>query len=510
MLILLSLPGPPPALAQASSETDPQAPTTSDEKSAQDAVETERWAKMSTNDLQQEAFKFYSAEKFSTALGVYAVILSRDSSDVLTLYNTACMQAKLGHPQKAARLLVNAVSYGFIDFERMINDPDLDSVRGEVEYQALIELRTTVRDAAGTRLEDLARQLLGTKAIIERDDDLRIIYGANLARETFDRMRGKIQAQLKWQSTHLFDGIPNSYVLVLIPTPEKAQALIGNTRVAGLYSHGSKRLVTRDLGPSLQHELTHALHHAHKDRLGQNHPMWIQEGLAAVFEMYEIDPSTDELTVRSNTRINIVLNLQKVNGLSKWSKFFTLSDRKFVGTRPRARYAEARTIFQFLSEYGLLIKWYQTYTENFAEDSTGQLAFLKVFNVEKIVEVERKYRSWLTTKERALEGVPDGRPALGLWVADQGANDGVEIVGLHPGGAARRSGIVKGEVVLAVNGVPVYSVEELLFEILRYSTGTEITLRLRRGTRYHDVKIRIRPVKKPRRTEIVQAPGALV
>ncbi len=467
-------------------------------------------AKMSNGELQRYALKLYGEEKFAEALVVYAEILTRTPTNVFAFYNSACVQARLGHPSKAAKLLFNAVACGFIDFERMIHDADLDSVRDEVEYVAIIESRTELRDAAGRRLEDLARQLLGSKAIIERDDAVRMIYGADLAAETFDPMKVDLEAQLKWQAEKLFGGTPNSFVLVLIPTPETAQALIGSTRVGGFYDHDSKRLVTRDLGPSLQHELTHALHHAQEDRLGQKHPIWIQEGLASLFEMYAIDETTGELTVRPNTRLNIVLNLQKISGLSKWSKFFTLSDKKFVGSRPRARYAEAHAIFQFLSEQGVLIKWYETYVAHFAEDATGRLAFMKVFEVEKLSEVERKFRNWIVTKARVPVGVLDSQASLGLWVADQGANDGVEIVGLHPGGTARRSGIVKREVVLAVNGEAVYTVEELIQEVLKYQTGDELTLRLRRGRRYHEMKIKIRPVTQPGRTEILQAPGALV
>jgi len=97
-----------------------------------------------------------------------------------------------------------------------------------------------------------------------------------------------------------------------------------------------------------------------------------------------------------------------------------------------------------------------------------------------------------------------------LWVVDQSANDGVEIVGLHPGGAARGSGIVPREVITAVNGKPIYAAEELVLRLMQFKTGDEVTLRLRRGTRYHDVTIKIRPVVPPRRTEIIQAPGALV
>lgn len=467
--------------------------------------------------LHREAMSSYGEGKYSEALATYSKILLNDPGDVVALYNSACVQAKLDHPRKAAKLLVVAASSGFIDFERMKNDADLDSIRGEPEYETILEMGDELRDAAGSRLEDLARKLLGAKAIVERDDRFRIIYGANLDRETFERMKADLEQQMTWQVEHLFGGPPNSFVLLLVPTPEKAHALIGTSRVGGFYDHDTKRLVTRDLGPSLEHELTHALHHAQMDRLGQVHPMWIQEGFASVFEMYEIgddddagDANAGSMTVLGNARLNIVINLREIGGLTKWDKFFSLSDKKFVSGRPRARYAEARTIFQFLGEKGLLEEWYRTYVANFAEDSTGRLAFLKVFHVEKLGEVEQKFRVWLGTKEKIPERVPADHGSLGLWVADQGANDGVRITGVHPSGAARQSGIVKGEVIISVDGKPVYSVEEVVFEMMRRESGNEVTLHLRRGLRYHDVTIALRAVGQPRSVEIVQAPGAPV
>lgn len=459
--------------------------------------------------LHREALEHYTAERYSEALQTYAQILENNELDIIALYNSACVQAKLGNPSKAAKLLVNAVSAGFIDFERMKNDPDLATVREEPEYVAIVEVQEEVQKAAADRLESYARRLLPADAIIERNDTLRLIYAAALDRETFDVMKERIEEQLTWQAEALFDGPPNSYVLLLIPTPELADRMIGTDRVSGFYDHDMKRLVTRDLGPSLQHELTHALHHAQMDRLGQRHPMWIQEGLASIFESYRVDPESRKITVLSNTRINIAINLREINGFTKWSKFFELGDRRFVRSRPRARYAEARAILQYLGEHDQLVDWYRTYISEFDLESTGSLA-IRLTRTGELDDIEDDFREWLASKPKMPEGVPEDHPAIGLWVADQGANDGVEIVGIHPGGSARRAPVSPREVIVAINGQPIFSAEELVRVVLEHSTGDEVTLRLRRGTRYHEVTIKLRPVQQPKEYEIYQAPGALV
>ncbi|NIM60902.1 MAG: hypothetical protein GTO30_04390, partial [Acidobacteria bacterium] len=51
----------------------------------------------------------------------------------------------------------------------------------------------------------------------------------------------------------------------------------------GIYEHERRRLIARDIGASLRHELTHAYHYADMDRLGQRHPLWVQEGIATLY-----------------------------------------------------------------------------------------------------------------------------------------------------------------------------------------------------------------------------------
>jgi C-terminal processing protease CtpA/Prc len=237
--------------------------------------------------------------------------------------------------------------------------------------------------------------------------------------------------------------------------------------------------------------------------------MWIQEGLASVFEMYELDASDDRFDVLDNNRINIAINLRGVNGLMKWKTLFTLSDNKFVNSRPRAHYAEARAVLQFLAEQGLLQAWYRAYTESYLEDSTGRLAFEKVLD-QDITDIERAFRAWLNEKSSMPLEIDDAWPALGLFVADQGANDGVEIVGIHPGGAARVESVLAHDVITAIDGRAVFSVEEVIVEMMRKTDGEEVSLHLRRGTRYLDVTIIIRPVTPPRDFEFFQKPGVSV
>jgi len=455
--------------------------------------------------LHEEAVTHYSAGETEEALSRWVEILKSRPRDTTALYNCACAVTKLGFTDEAFKLLDLAVQCGFVNFEHLRRDEDLEPLRSDPRYDQLIgSIEKRYADAA-QYMEQWSRETLGAGAIIERDEEFRLILASNLERETFDRMAASLRDQIRLQINMLFDGPPNSCVLVLIPTPEKADELIGSVFVGGYYDHDTRRLVLRDLGPSLRHEITHALHHGQMDRLNQSHPMWIQEGLASMFEMYDLDESGG-YRVLDNTRLNIVLNLRRAAALTRWRDFFKQEDDKFNRVRARGKYAEARAIFQFLAEQGRLEEWYRLYLKTFAEDRTGALAFERLYE-RTLEETEREYRMWLGAKEKIAEMVRWDQPSIGVWIADQAANDGVQILEVNPGGAAREAGMRGGEVITEINGRPMYSAEEVVADILKRSEGEEITLRLRRGRVYREVKVILRPIRQNRTTRDLVEPG---
>lgn len=455
--------------------------------------------------LHEAAVEHYAKGETERALSLWVKILESVPGDTVALYNSACAVTKLGYKDEAIKLLNLAVQFGFVNFEHMKSDPDLEPLRDDPRYAELIgSIEKRYADAADF-MEKWSREVLGSDAIIERDEASRLVLASNLDRETFDRMHGTLRRQMQLQMGTIFDGPPNSFVLVLVPTPEKADELIGSVRIGGFYDHDTRRLVLRDIGPSLRHEITHALHHAQMDRLNQSHPMWIQEGLASMFEMYDIDES-GRYRVLDNTRLNIVLNLKRGAALTKWRDFFAQEDGKFNRIRARARYAEARAIFQFLAEQDLFEKWYRLYLATYAEDRSGAMAFERLFDKD-LDQIERDFRLWLNTKEKVAEKVRWSQPSIGVWIADQAANDGVQILDVNPGGAAREAGIRRGDVITEIDGQPMYAVEEVVADILNRVDGEEITLRLRRGKLYRDVKVQLRPIRESRLTRDIIEPG---
>ena len=61
-----------------------------------------------------------------------------DPNDPSTLYNTACVYSKVGRKQEALESLEKAVAVGWAHKAWMENDADLDPLRAEPRFQALL------------------------------------------------------------------------------------------------------------------------------------------------------------------------------------------------------------------------------------------------------------------------------------------------------------------------------------------------------------------------------------
>jgi TolB-like protein/Flp pilus assembly protein TadD len=59
-------------------------------------------------------------------------------NDPLMLYNIACVYSRLGEPRRAIEALRQAIAAGYENFPWLRNDPDLDALRDEADYKALM------------------------------------------------------------------------------------------------------------------------------------------------------------------------------------------------------------------------------------------------------------------------------------------------------------------------------------------------------------------------------------
>ena len=98
---------------------------------------------------------------------------------------------------------------------------------------------------------------------------------------------------------------PDQYISVVVPSHRDYMKMVPIPGVEGYYNHEQRTLIANGLGFVTTHEFTHAMHYADLDPLGQDHPIWLVEGLATMFEAAEwkkLPDGTEPLVIHDNSR----------------------------------------------------------------------------------------------------------------------------------------------------------------------------------------------------------------
>jgi hypothetical protein len=419
--------------------------------------------------------------------------LEQSPNDKDMLYNAACAWSLLGEPDRAVAYLRRSVEAGFRDLQKIRTDADLDAIRDHLAYKAIVDRlgrQPTVRRGDP---QEQWRAIYGTDRYrYSRDDGRRIAYATALDPTSQQEMERMIDRQADQLRATLFVGdLPDYWLLIAVPTPADAARLFGDERTGGMYEHEKRRLIARDTGASLRHELVHALHYAHMMAINQKHPLWIQEGIAALYESYVLS-ADGSITFLPNERTNVVCGLARAGKLKHWDELFPMSAEEFMEEAPRL-YPQVRSIFEFLAERGMLVRWYEALQATVREDPTGSAAMVEAFG-KPLREVEREWRRWVMSKPPVDLEVEAGDAALGIETRPNGSNDGVLVTRVLPGSAASRSDLKTGDVIVAVDGQPTRTLAELAAVIASRSVGDRVSVRARRAREYFQVEVALRPL----------------
>jgi hypothetical protein len=330
--------------------------------------------------------------------------------EAIALYNTACAESRGGDSDHAAASLLRAVKAGFHDFSHMRRDPDLRALREHRVFRALVDAREAADGLLARRRLDEWRQVLDPgRYRFEIDDKRRLSFATSLdeaAHRDMRRMLDELSAQL---GRSLF-GSPSAEpapahgrVLIVVPTNRDAARLVPEPNAAGVYHHHRREVITTDPHRSLRHEFVHVLHHAHMDTLGQEHPAWVQEGLAALYEEYR-PVGADGVRFTANDRQPVTLALADGGRLIPWRDLMAMPPDALRAEAARA-YPELRSIFRFVAEQGRLEAWYDIYVAGYEDDPTGTAALEAAMGL-PLDQLERRWRQWLDrqTHLRANEG----------------------------------------------------------------------------------------------------------
>jgi len=322
--------------------------------------------------------------------------LSEHPTDGVMLYNASCVAAGLGLIEDAERLLLDAVRAGFMNFSIMSRDPDLDPIRRGKVLRAILDARNAADDVIASRRIRHARERFGgAELLLRRDFVRRLDYLTDLADHEFIDVEEPASRLVDYVTWLLFEDHPIHRVLIIIPNRERLEGLFASPYVRGEYRHAVRELLCDGAPRTLCHELVHALHHAFMDRVGQEHPIWIQEGLACLFESISISESGDPV-VYSNERHHIALALVRSGQSLPWRDLFAM-DRRAFDADSAETYALARSLFEFMHDVGLLSEWWAEYISNHDSDESGALAVESAFGA-PLADVEECWRQWLVAR----------------------------------------------------------------------------------------------------------------
>ncbi len=297
----------------------------------------------------------------------------RDVGDAVRLYNECCERTRQGALDDAARLLIGAIRAGFDDFSHLRRDDDLRPLRQHEVFRAILAARDAADPLLARRRVDAWRSTHDPAAYRYESDPQRLVsYASALGESDNAIMRGEVESLLDHLAASIFAS-PRHQILIVLPTPADAAAMLPDPHAHGHYSHRAGSLVAREPGRALRHELVHALHHAHMAALGQEHPAWIQEGLACLYEAWA--PGAAGTGVfPPNDRDDAVRVLAARGALIDWSTLIAMDGDDLSREAPRA-YPQLRSIFRFVADSpGGVSGWYAAYVSGFDSDPSGAAA----------------------------------------------------------------------------------------------------------------------------------------
>lgn len=470
-----------------------------------------------------------------------------DPDNFVVHYNLACARAILGDLDAANADLRRAVELGFANRHHLEVDPYLAPIRSTPGFRELTQNWTAVIEMQRRVRREQAQTLVRNAAEKRADEGLRIdVLSSHDAAET-DAAMQEIRKVAEWATATLFPERADAEPFVVLALPDTQDFLTwafwtygerarrAFAGIGGAYEHDQKRLVAQDLGPTLRHEFFHVLHWRDMDRLGQIHPIWIQEGLASLVE--DLDPGRirNETAAPANTapigvdprlipaaasgkenpdsanesvtntdhraadalvddayapvpswRSNIVKRLARSGPLPPLSEFTALDHQRFSTHRPLAAYASARTIFLYLHDRGALERWYRVYTTDpelgYNADPSGVAAMEHVLNMPADA-IEDAYREWVRNElPMVAETGSDLSGVLGVDI-EQGEGSGPTVTRV-PREARQRTGLRRLDIITAIDGRPVRDMKELIRVLSAYGIGETVRVQ------YTRVKIR--------------------
>ncbi len=453
--------------------------------------------------LEADAIAAFYAGDLDTAERLLREHAKADPDNPVPHYNLACVLASRHDLEPAMEALRRSIELGFADRKQIERDPHLANLREMPAFVALLSRWNDVLDARAEAKDASLRKTFGRSYLFDRDEPLRLLYATAFTPQSFEDARHEIALVAEWAGLAVFahaqlpaDATPDAWVAVVLPKPAHFRtwaartlgpaAVQGTSQIGGMYNHDAKELWAADLGGTLRHEFFHVLHWRSMNALGQRHPMWVQEGLAALVET--VDPQGDPTPCY---RTNLIRKQAKTASLVAIEQFAGPIGQRLHRDQPLRFYAQARAVFLYLLERGLLGEFYAHYTGHYRDDPTGLASLLAVTKTDA-AGFDADLRSWALGLPEVPLDLGPGDAALGVRIDPASTGEGLKITGFV---GRRPDGLRLGDIITHVGGRPTRDYYELVRVVSEHAPGDEIEVRYRRRTTHGTAELTLREVR---------------
>lgn len=462
--------------------------------------------------------RLLASDRATEALELIDAYLTAHPNDAQVLFDGARVASRLGDARSSAVYAIGALRAGWVDDKALDEHPDLTRLRAHEAWEQVRAVRHQLRDAtkhddqsqqssaplskvapndviARRSLQSWLDQFGGGRYRTEEHPPLNLLIASAIDPIGLHAALKSLELLSSTLTKDFFGELQPQTVLLVVATPTDADKFLSNPQHAGLYVHEARRLVTRNTGSTLRHEYTHLRHYGQMDRLGQRHPIWILEGLATLFEDWQIGPA-GQLIILPNLRSSDAYDRVKKRKVVPWVDFIAMNETPFMA-EPQWNYAQTRSMLMYFASEGKLISWYRLYTATWKDDPTGQRAMEQTFAA-PIGRIEAQWKAWVLANGRqdstidsgdGVNGVNGVNGVMGMRVSN--LPDGVRLDAVQVGGPAQRVGMRQGDVITEIGPQEIRCVGDYVLAMADRKSGENVKVRFRRGTLYSTVEVNL-------------------
>ncbi len=319
------------------------------------------------------------------------------------------------------------------------------------------------------------------------DEADKLVFATNIDRATLDDLKHNLEAQAHSQWAQIFEHKPDEFVTIVVPSPADYRKLVRMPGVGGFYNNEAKILIAQHLGQVMTHEFTHALHAADRAPLDQEHPIWLAEGLASLYESATFEGKNhDDLTPHDNFRLTFIQNAARGHSLLPLAHLLKMKQAEFI-SRANLAYGESSSLLLYLYERQLLKKFYDVYKAGFDQEPTGREALEQVTG-QSLDDLEKSWTTWMLHRSPPVLTTGPNGPFLGVRLAPD-TNDGLKLEGILPDSPADKAGLKVGDVLVGIGDVEVRDMQSFGPVMNTHKPGEQVSVKVRREGNYLDVPL---------------------